>query len=311
MPELPEVETVRTGLEMAIKGACIQSVQLRRKDLRIPFPEQFEKRVSGRTIRAINRRAKYLLFDLGDTPGSFQDPGVTAQGAARSVGAATDSRGRSIPQSFACEGGVVMLSHLGMSGCFSVAAKRPASFDAHDHVVMQLGDGRWLIYNDPRRFGLITLLSPDERKTHPLLAHLGPEPLDKSFTPAYLARQLEKRGTPVKVAIMDQELVVGVGNIYASEALFLCGIHPNTPGKSAASAAKPLVAAIRRVLKSAIASGGSSLRDFVQVSGEAGYFQHHFNVYGREGKPCFSCDTPIRSLRMGGRSTFYCPACQI
>lgn len=272
MPELPEVETVRCGLEMAVKNTVIERVKLRRKDLRIPFPPDFASVVEGKKIGAVRRRAKYLLFDLGKDD--------------------------------------ILIAHLGMTGRFSVETAMPAAFSAHDHVVMELNDGRVMIYNDARRFGLMTLARRSEIDAHPLLANLGPEPLDKAFSTPYLKQELLKRNAPIKSTIMDQQLVVGVGNIYASEALYLVGIDPHRPAKSVANRSSDLIKAIRKVLNDAITSGGSSLRDFVQVSGESGYFQHQFNVYGRLEKPCFKCHTPIRSTRMSGRSTFFCPQCQ-
>ena len=287
MPELPEVETVRTGLEMVLKGQVIRKVTLRRKDLRIPFPADLPRRLAGQKILAIRRRAKYLLFDL--------------------------------------VGGDVLIAHLGMSGRFTChpalvagsgtnKSRMPQQvrhdITAHDHVIFEFEDGKTLIYNDARRFGLITIARSEELPSHPLFAALGPEPLEREFSAGYLRKALEKRGTPVKVALMDQALVVGVGNIYASEALFLAGVNPNIPAKAAAGKAKELVSAIQKVLRDAIASGGSSLRDFIHVSGEAGYFQHRFNVYGRKGEPCFQCGEFIKSTRLSGRSTFFCPDCQ-
>jgi len=272
MPELPEVETVRSGLEMALKGATIRKVTLRRKDLRIPFPKDLAQRLEGQKIPAIRRRAKYLLFDLASSD--------------------------------------VLIAHLGMSGRFSIEGKTPKIFTAHDHVIFTLNDGRALIYNDARRFGLMTIAHKEELASHSLFAALGPEPFDKAFSPAYLQGALQERKTAVKVALMDQALVVGVGNIYASEALFLAGISPHIPAKKTAHQAKAIIAAIRKVLGDAIASGGSSLRDFIHVSGETGYFQHHFNVYGRKGDPCVTCGEHIRSTRLSGRSTFFCPSCQ-
>lgn len=271
MPELPEVETVRTGLEKALKGAKIASVTLRRKNLRVDFPPGFGRKLAGRSIAAITRRAKYLLFHFDSDD--------------------------------------VLIAHLGMTGRFSVDAGG-APPGAHDHVVFRLQDGRDVTYNDARRFGLMTLAKRDVLERHPLLAALGPEPLDGGFSAAYLQKELLKRKTPVKVALMDQQLVVGVGNIYASEALFLARIDPRKPAVSVADRAKPIIASIRKVLGDAITSGGSSLRDFVHVSGESGYFQHHFNVYGRKGEPCFRCGTPIAAIRQGGRSTFFCADCQ-
>lgn len=281
MPELPEVETVRTGLERALAGATIRRVTLRRANLRFPFPEGFCEALAGKKIGAIGRRAKYLLFYMGKEQ--------------------------------------VLIAHLGMTGRFSVCHPAPVAGSGggpvinagiHDHVLFHLKDGRILTYNDARRFGFMALSTRSELETNVLLADLGPEPLERAFSPHYLERELLRRSGPVKSVIMDQKLVVGVGNIYASEALFLAGIDPRTPAKKAASASKKLVASIRKVLRDAIASGGSSLRDFVQVSGETGYFQHHFNVYGREGKPCLTCGTVIRNIRMSGRSSFFCAQCQ-
>lgn len=273
MPELPEVETVRTGLEMALKGAVITSVELRRKDLRTPFPANFTKTLAGRTIKKIDRRAKYLLFFL-----DYDD---------------------------------VLIAHLGMSGRFIIPAIAAGTgANKHDHVIFTLKDGRTLIYNDPRRFGLMTLGKKTTLNDHKLLAHLGPEPLEKIFSPEYLKTELLKRKGPIKSAIMDQSLVVGVGNIYASEALFLAKVHPIAPAYKAAKHSAILVKTIQKVLSDAIASGGSSLRDFLHVSGEAGYFQHQFNVYARAGKPCFRCHIPLRSIAISGRSTFFCPNCQ-
>lgn len=273
MPELPEVETVRTGLEMALAGAVVQSVELRRKDLRTRLPADLPKKLGGRTIKKIERRAKYLLFTFDSDD--------------------------------------VLVAHLGMSGKFIIPEFAAGSGNhKHDHVVITLGDGRKLIYNDARRFGLMELTTRKALATHRLLAHLGPEPLSKDFSPAYLKEQLLGKKAPIKTVLMDQALVVGVGNIYASEALFLARIHPGTPASKAAKHSELLVKSIQSVLKDAIASGGSSLRDFVKVSGEAGYFQHRFNVYGKAGKPCISCRIPVESSRQAGRSTFYCPSCQ-
>lgn len=272
MPELPEVETVVRGLQQSVAGSSIARVELRRRDLRTPFPKDFAKQVEGAAITAVTRRAKYLVFTL--------------------------SNQRSI------------LAHLGMSGRFSVVAARPKKFAAHDHVVISLGDGRTLIYNDARRFGVMDVVKTSDLKMHELLYHLGPEPLEEEFNAKYLKEKLQKRKGPIKPVLMDQELVVGVGNIYASEALFLAKIHPETPAHKASARAGDLVKSIRKVLASAIDSGGSSLRDFLHISGEAGYFQHRFNVYERRGEPCFRCGEPIRMTRQAGRSTFFCAACQ-
>lgn len=272
MPELPEVETVRTGLEKSLKGAVIADVQLKRADLRFPLPKHMAKRLKGARIENVARRAKYLLFTL--------------------------------------DNGETILAHLGMSGRFSVLSGMPKQFAKHDHVVFALKDGRAVVYNDARRFGIMDVVKTKDVERHELLSHLGPEPFSKEFSASYLKAKLEKRKGPVKPGLMDQQLVVGVGNIYASEALFCAGILPQTQAHKATAKAGLLVKCIRKVLRSAIASGGSSLRDFVHVSGETGYFQHQFNVYERGGEPCFQCGTPISVTRQAGRSTFFCRVCQ-
>lgn len=272
MPELPEVETVVRGLRQSITGQKITHVTLRRKDLRAPFPAGFANAVQGGVIEEISRRAKYIIFRL--------------------------------------DNGMSILAHLGMSGRFSVLPGLPNRYEKHDHAVFVLGDGRALIFNDARRFGIMTFVKSSELADHPLLAHLGPEPFSKTFSPAYLKAQLLKRKAPIKPVLMDQELVVGVGNIYASEALFLSKIDPRKPASAVASSAASIIKSIRAVLEDAIESGGSSLRDFVHIGGEAGYFQHHFNVYGRKGKPCVRCKTPIGAITQAGRTTFFCPKCQ-
>lgn len=272
MPELPEVETVVRGLAASITGSEIASVLLRRKDLRTPFPKDFARIVEGSSITQIIRRAKYLIFTL--------------------------------------DNGHSILAHLGMSGRFSVLEKMPKKYETHDHVVFTLADKRVLIYNDPRRFGVMTLTKTKDIAHHALLENLGCEPFSDAFTAATLKAQLLKRKGPIKPVLMDQKLVVGVGNIYASEALFLASIDPRKPASAMASKASLIIKSIRKVLADAIESGGSSLRDFVHISGEAGYFQHRFNVYERNGEPCFKCKTPIAAIRQAGRSTFYCPKCQ-
>lgn len=271
MPELPEVETVCSGLNSALSGVIVSHLTLRRADLRIPFPKNFAKRLEGVRIERITRRAKYLLWHL--------------------------------------DSGEALIAHLGMSGCFIVddGKEKPQK---HDHVIMTLKDGRRVIYRDPRRFGLMTLVDKKILNKHELLVHLGPEPLEKEFTAEYLKSALVKRTGSIKVALMDQEVVVGVGNIYASEALFMTGIHPLTKARDALPMADKLVPAIRKVLSEAIASGGSSLKDFVHISGDSGYFQHHFSVYDREGESCRKCKKTIKNIRISGRSSFFCPKCQ-
>ena len=272
MPELPEVETVCRGLKTSLTGTCIKNLQLRRKDLRTPFPANFAQKLAGRRIKNITRRAKYLLFEL--------------------------------------DNGLVLIAHLGMTGRFSVNPKAPKTYATHDDVIFTLDDNRVVIYNDARRFGVMDIAAANALPSHPLLSHLGPEPLEKTFSPAYLKSALSKRKAPIKPVLMDQELVVGVGNIYASEALFLAGISPLTPAHKVADKAPLLIKCIRKVLQDAITSGGSSMRDFLHVSGEAGYFQHQFNVYGREGEGCTTCKTPITAITQAGRSSFYCATCQ-
>ena len=274
MPELPEVETVRRGLAQELPGRMISGVTLRRADLRTPFPKNFANLLAGKRIQAIHRRAKYLQVEL--------------------------------------EGGQVLVIHLGMSGKLVMQTKAPKSYAKHDHVVFDFDDGRQLIFNDARRFGLMDLATTTTLDSHPLFAHLGFEPLSPDFTAKALHERLSRRQSPVKVAIMDQELVVGVGNIYASEALHQAGIHP---ARKAATInmeeAVRLHMAIQKVLLAAIESGGSTLRDYVRSSGDAGYFQHHFQVYDREGEPCFACKSPIENLRQAGRSTYFCASCQV
>ena len=268
MPELPEVETIRRGLAPQMENRLITQAELFRPDLRQPFPEHFTERVAGRTIRTIRRRAKYLLFELND--------------------------------------GQVILLHLGMSGRL-LLRKAGHSLVKHDHVRLTLEDEQELVFNDARRFGLMLLAEAEGPGQHPILTRLGPEPLGNHFSAEYLAGQLARRRGPVKTALMDQKLVVGVGNIYACEVLFRCGIHPQTPADQCADQAMLLVSHIRDVLHEAIESGGSTLRDYVRSSGDMGYFQHAFRVYGRENEPCMHCSTPVLRLVQAGRSTFFLP----
>jgi formamidopyrimidine-DNA glycosylase len=268
MPELPEVETVCRGLRPLLVGAVLSRVVLTRLDLREPIPMDFVDRLTGQTVTAIRRRAKYLLFDT---------PAVTA------------------------------LCHLGMTGTWRLAPKGDERL--HDHCYLELGDGRRLAFRDPRRFGLLGLVAPGDR--HPALDRLGPEPLGPDFTGDYLYAQVHHREMPIKVLIMDQAIVVGVGNIYAQEACFRAGIRPTLPGKSLSRArAERLVAEIRTVLAAAIAAGGSTISDFRQAGGDAGYFQHDFRVYDRAGQPCPTCQKTLIGKALGGRSTVWCPHCQ-
>lgn len=272
MPELPEVETTRRGLVKTVQGQRIETCELKRRDLRFPLPDDFEERLEGRTIENIRRRAKYLLFDL--------------------------------------DNGDIVLAHLGMSGSFRVVPAADYAPKKHDHVIWHLGNGTLCVFHDPRRFGIMDLVDKTGENQHKLLTVLGPEPFSVDFSIDYFSAQLARRKGPIKPVLMDQKLVVGVGNIYASESLFLANIHPDTPANIAAKKAPLLIDAIQRVLNDAIASGGSTLRDFLGADGASGYFQHRFNVYERENEACMICGSTIKSGVHAGRSTYWCPQCQ-
>ncbi len=276
MPELPEVETVRRGLAAVWEGRRFAAVACRRADLRQPFPPGFAHRLTGRRVERVGRRAKYLVVALDD--------------------------------------GLVLLAHLGMSGRMVISARgKNTEPGPHDHVIFTTDDDTVVTFTDPRRFGLMTLCDAAELAAHPLLAGLGPEPLDQSFTGAVLASALAGKASAVKVALLDQRVVAGLGNIYVCESLFRAGISPLRPaGSLTASEVARLVPAIKAVLAEAIAAGGSSLRDHVRPDGELGYFQHCFAVYGRAGEACPGCtcdpaaDGGIRRIVQAGRSTFFC-----
>ncbi|WP_163847814.1 bifunctional DNA-formamidopyrimidine glycosylase/DNA-(apurinic or apyrimidinic site) lyase [Pseudooceanicola aestuarii] len=282
MPELPEVETVRTGLSPAMEGAVITRAQVNRPDLRWPFPDRMADRLTGRKVERLRRRSKYILADL--------------------------------------DGGESLLIHLGMSGRMTVSGDPLGQFvhdhpaaEKHDHVVLDMDNGARVTFNDPRRFGAMDLLPTDGAQAHPLLARLGPEPLGNSFDGVYLAQALKFRRSPIKAALLDQRVVAGLGNIYVCEALFRAGISPLRRCDRIASARLTALAPIiRDVLAEAIAAGGSSLKDFRQASGELGYFQHRFEVYGREAEACRApdCGASIRREVQSGRSSFFCPQCQ-
>lgn len=270
MPELPEVETTRRGLEPLVRGANITAVVVRNRALRQPVTRNLARILTGRRIDQLERRAKYLLFRAGDG---------------------------------------TLIVHLGMSGRLWVvnAATPPAT---HDHFDLALANGTIVRLRDPRRFGLVLWHAGDPH-THKLLRDIGPEPLSDALSADWLYRETRARSGAIKNALMDSHLVAGVGNIYASEALFRAGINPRLPArKIGLSRYAVLVDKIRETLTEAIAAGGSSLRDYVNSAGEAGYFQNRFFVYGRDGEDCLTCKTPIRSLVLGQRSTFYCPRCQ-
>jgi len=290
MPELPEVETVRRGLEPILVGNVFARVEQRRPDLRFPLPSRFGERLEGRTVEALDRRAKYLLARLDD--------------------------------------GEVLVMHLGMTGRFSIAhangtAAAPAhpqrKIPKHEHIVFHLGDGTAVRYSDTRRFGIMDLVPAATLDCHALFKGLGVEPLGDDFTPAWLAGRLKGKATSIKAALLDQRLIAGIGNIYACEALHRAGISPlKLAGTLVTKSGKPtkktetLVEGIRTVLTSAIKAGGSSLRDYRHTDGRLGRFQHRFRVYGRDGKPCrrTGCDGIVRRVVQSGRSTFYCPTCQ-
>jgi formamidopyrimidine-DNA glycosylase len=270
MPELPEVETTRRGIEPHVTGARVTEVIVRRGDLRQPVSPDLD-RLEGRRILGVRRRSKYLLLEIDD--------------------------------------GATLLIHLGMSGSLRLAP--PAEdWKKHDHVALGLDTGRQLRFHDPRRFGLVLRLEGDPAD-HPLLKNLGPEPLEENFTAARLHAASASRSVAIKLAIMDAKVVVGVGNIYASEALFRAGIRPSA---RACNVSKPrlakLAAAIREVLEESIRSGGTTLRDFLNSDGQPGYFKQRLFVYGRKGRPCRVCGTPVRHAVLGQRSTFWCPVCQ-
>jgi formamidopyrimidine-DNA glycosylase len=292
MPELPEVETVRRGLQPAMEGSKIVKAEARRKDLRFPFQKDFIKRLEGQTVTGLGRRAKYLMADLTS--------------------------------------GDVLLMHLGMSGSFRVvkndAAKTPGQFHqprsddrAHDHVVFHMSSGSAVIFNDPRRFGYMKIIARKALEDEPLLKGLGPEPLGNEFDAAMLAHSCAGKKTSLKAALLDQRVVAGLGNIYVCEALFRSHLSPKRQASTLAikkqeptDHAKRLVTAIHAVLNQAIKAGGSSLRDHRQTSGELGYFQHSFQVYDREGEKCQSagCGGIVKRFTQNGRSTFWCPKCQ-
>jgi formamidopyrimidine-DNA glycosylase len=300
MPELPEVETVRRGLQPVMEGARIVKAEARRKDLRFPFQKDFVARLTGQTVTGLGRRAKYLLADLGS--------------------------------------GDVLLMHLGMSGSFRVVEddeqSAPGKFHhprhedrAHDHVVFHMSSGASVIFNDPRRFGYMKIIARKALADEPLLKGLGPEPLGNEFDAKMLAQSCASKKTSLKAALLDQRVVAGLGNIYVCEALYRSQLSPRrlaatlatktgrrkgVAGGEPTDHAKRLVNAIHAVLNQAIKAGGSSLRDHRQTSGELGYFQHSFQVYDREGEKCQTagCSGIVRRFTQNGRSTFWCPKCQ-
>jgi formamidopyrimidine-DNA glycosylase len=292
MPELPEVETVRRGLQPVMEGARFSKVEAHRGDLRWPLPKDFVARLQGKRVEGLGRRAKYLLADLSS--------------------------------------GDVLVMHLGMSGSFRVtrarSEKTPGGYyhersknAAHDHVVFHMSSGARISFNDPRRFGMMKLVPRAELDKEPLLRALGPEPLGNEFDAAMLARACEGKKTSLKAALSDQKIVAGLGNIYVCEALHRARLSPRRRASTITTRAglpneraHALVDAIKAVLEAAIEAGGSSLRDHRRTDGELGDFQHNFRVYDREGKPCPTpgCKGTIKRVVQTGRSTFFCPVCQ-
>jgi formamidopyrimidine-DNA glycosylase len=287
MPELPEVETVRRGLAPAMEGAHFAKVEVRRGDLRWPLPKDFAKRLEGQKVEGLGRRAKYLTADLSS--------------------------------------GEVLLMHLGMSGSFRVGKDaKPGVYyhersksTAHDHVVFHMSNGATITFNDPRRFGSMKLVPRAKLDSEPLLRGLGPEPLGNEFDAAMLAQACAGKKTSLKAALLDQRVVAGLGNIYVCEALFRAHLSPKRRASTIADRnGKPneravaLVDAIKAVLHDAIKAGGSSLRDHRRADGSLGDFQHNFQVYDREGRPCPNCKGTVKRIVQTGRSTFYCPGCQ-
>ncbi len=273
MPELPEVETICRGLSGAIIGRKFIKVQNFRENLRFPFPVNFVKNLEDRKVEAITRRAKYILIHL--------------------------------------DNGTTLMVHLGMSGRMVVHNALRNSRDKHDHVIFHDDMGKEIVFNDPRRFGMMDIVNSSAINEHKLIKDLGLEPLLDSFNGQALHEMLKGRKVPVKLAIMNANLVVGVGNIYACESLFSSGISPlRLAGSLSLEECNTLASEIKKVLLEAIKAGGSTLKDYVASSGEAGYFQHNFKVYGREGQPCVTCDDEIKRIVQGGRSTFYCGNCQ-
>jgi formamidopyrimidine-DNA glycosylase len=285
MPELPEVETVRRGLEPVLAGARLTHVRQNRPDLRFPFPERFVERLEGATVQRIDRRAKYLLMPLST--------------------------------------GETWVTHLGMTGRFTLDGTQLGEFEEpapisgkHEHVSLCAVSGTTrtrIGFADARRFGFMGLISSDAVEAHPWFDRMGPEPLGNHFSGAHLAEAFRNKAQNIKVSLLDQRIVAGLGNIYVCEALYRARISPLiAAGKVSRPRLEVLAAVIRDVLNDAIAAGGSTLRDFANADGGQGYFQHRFDVYGREGQPCLGegCTGTVKRIVQAGRSTFYCPSCQ-
>lgn len=277
MPELPEVETVMRGLAPVMEGVRLDKVRAFVPKLRVDIPARFEERLSGNKVIQLRRRSKYILIE--------------------------------------CEDGLIAILHLGMSGRVSIHASgsgKPPR-EKHDHVTFLTERGDLVVFNDPRRFGLIVFSDSETIQDHALIKDIGPEPLGNRFDADYLWSRLKTRKSPIKTTLLDQKVVAGLGNIYVCEALWRAGIHPTRRAdKVRKHEVEKLVPIIRDVLNEAIAAGGSTLKDYAQVSGELGYFQHNFKAYGREGEACLAkdCSGMIERIVQSNRSTFFCPICQ-
>ena len=277
MPELPEVETVKRGLEPVMQGFKFERVTLNRLNLRFPFDKNFISRIQGKTLTSLIRRGKFLKATLSSND--------------------------------------VLYMHLGMSGRFSIDNDLTAVYNSnnstnpkHNHVIFEMSNGVVVTYNDPRRFGFMELIAPGEPSR---LDKMGPEPLDNMFNAPYLFNKLSGKKSAIKSALLDQSIIGGLGNIYVCEAIFKAKISPKRlAGSLTIKETETLVNEIKGVIKKAIEAGGSSLKDFASVDGNLGYFQHSFEVYGQEKKPCVVCETPIERIIQSGRSSFYCKACQ-
>ena len=288
MPELPEVETVKRGLEAVLKGRSIERVETRRSGLRFPFPQGFSERLSGAKVQTLSRRAKYILADL--------------------------------------DNGFTLIVHLGMTGRFTVLSPKGVSnlgefyFETgagegadgpHDHVVIHLEQGVRLVYSDPRRFGMMDVVDTSMLGQHRLLKGIGVEPLGNELSASYLAQKFKGKAAPMKATLLDQRIIAGLGNIYVCEALFRARISPKRKaGSVKLEKLEELVRHIRDILNEAILAGGSTLQDFKSTNGEQGSYQQRFQVYDREGAPCSNCGRPIKRIVQSGRSSFYCASCQ-
>ena len=274
MPELPEVETIRRGLQPRLQGKSICAVIVRRRDLRYPLPPGLSQKINGCVFATMRRRGKYLLADIKNTKGKIQ----------------------------------TLIIHLGMTGALFFAARKPAKAE-HEHIGLLLSDGDYLIYRDPRRFGCILLSS--DADNHPRICTIGIEPLSSGFDGKFLHKQWRGKKTPIKTALMNSGVIAGVGNIYASESLFIAGIHPHQQaGNLTAAQCAKVAAAVKQILQKALRAGGSTIRNFINSNGESGHFQMQWQVYDRADKKCNKCKAHIVASRQNNRTTYYCPNCQ-